>query len=94
MILKDFLTDSHNHLPEYFGELGVGKGKSPESEIAGSVRNSAENVFDRVDSLEDHDLLEVGLFAGSFGPVLCDQWLGKQHPGNADLDSFSRSQRF
>jgi len=67
-------TDSHNHLPEYFGELGVGKGKSPESEIAGRVRNSAENVFDRVDSLEDHDLLEVGLFAGSFGPVLCDQW--------------------
>ena len=57
-VILEAECDPHDHTPQYLGQLGVGQGQSPQSEVGGSVRHRAKHVLDGVDALVDHDLAE------------------------------------
>ena len=51
---------------EYFGQLTVSKGKSPETEVTGRVTDGTEGVFDGLDHAVDEHFAEAMLFGTSF----------------------------
>mmetsp|Transcript_46689 Transcript_46689/g.109864 ORF Transcript_46689/g.109864 Transcript_46689/m.109864 type:complete len:277 (-) Transcript_46689:2144-2974(-) len=51
----------HCLLPEHLGELRVGEGEGPETEVGGGVGDAPEHVLDGVDHLVHHLLPEVEL---------------------------------
>ncbi len=42
---------SKDHVPEHLGELGVGQGERPQSQVGGRVRDGAKHVLNSVDTL-------------------------------------------
>jgi len=57
------LDNAHeDSVPEHGGELGVGEGEGPETEVGGGVGDGSEDELDGVDDLVDHDLGELELF--------------------------------
>mmetsp|Transcript_46690 Transcript_46690/g.109871 ORF Transcript_46690/g.109871 Transcript_46690/m.109871 type:complete len:967 (-) Transcript_46690:258-3158(-) len=53
----------HCLLPEHLGELRVGEGEGPETEVGGGVGDAPEHVLDGVDHLVHHLLPKVELLA-------------------------------
>lgn len=49
----------HRLLPEDAGELGVGEGEGPQTEVRGSVGDHAEDELDGFDGLVDKDFSEA-----------------------------------
>ena len=48
-----------HHAPENLGQLCVGQGQGPETEVGGGVGHRAKDILDSVDPLVDHDLAET-----------------------------------
>ena len=51
----------HDAIPEDFRELGVGKRKSPETEVRSSVGDAPKDVFDGMNGLVDKNFTKVKL---------------------------------
>lgn len=74
------------HVPEDDGELLVGEGEGPETEVGGCVGDAVEAEFDGVDDLVDHDFGEVEFFV--FG-VFVAEILGDHRDAFAGTFAFA-----
>ena len=52
-------TDPKDHVPQNFGELGVGEGESPQTKVGGRVRDGAQTVLYRMNGLLHCHVAEV-----------------------------------
>lgn len=66
----------------------MGKTESPQTKVGGGVRDAIQAKLDRVDGLQDNDLLEVFLLKTKPN-FLNFIWISWKRPGEPDINSIS-----